>query len=565
MLEDLHIENYALIDSLTLEFSKGMNTLTGETGAGKSILAGALGLLLGAKATTSVIRTGCERAMVSGTFVLPSHGQCRTQALAWLDEQGIDAEDDRVVIRRVLKSTGKGNAYIQGGMLPRQKLEEFTAILLDMHGQHEHQSLFNIQNHRRLIDAYGNLEEQVQQIQRNFLYLNEKREELNILQKNERDRLREIELLKYAVKEIEDMKVQPGEDDVLEAERMKLQQYEQLYSQIEIAHQALHEDEGGAMGLLYSAMNALKKASGVDASQKDTASRMESLYYELEDIFSQISSYIDGLNYDPQRIEFIEERLADLTSLRKKYGPRLEDVLDYANEAADKLERFTNSGEYASSLQKEIQQCENNLSRQAKELSTRRKEAARALEAEVTKSIAELGMPKAKFAVSFSQRLNDAGVPVCGPSGIDRVEFMLSANQGEKLRALKDIASGGEISRVMLAIKTALAESDDIPTLVFDEIDTGIGGEVGRALGEHLQSLSKRKQILCITHLASIAAHAYTHIQVKKSEEGERTRTLAVHIDGPKRIEEIARMLSGDANSPASLEHARQLLQSAAQ
>ncbi len=564
MLENLIIRNYALIDHLELEFSPGMNTLTGETGAGKSILAGALGLLLGAKATTGSIRSGCEQAEVSGTFALPDgESDAGRDSRIWLEEMGIEADDDRVVIRRVLKINGKGNSYIQASMLPRQKLEEFTAILLDMHGQHEHQSLFNIQHHRRFIDAFGGLAALRDKVQRDFLYLNDRKNELNTLENDEKERQREIELLKYAIQEIDGLNIQPGEDEGLEEERRKLQQYEKLFSHIDTCHNALKEDEGGALGLVYTAMNALTRASAIDQSQKEASGRLESLYYELEDIFSQVSGYLDDLSYDPNRLEFIEERLAELQLVQKKYGPRLSDVIKYRSEAEKRLDRFEHSDEYSRKLQKEIAELETGLIATAKSLSEKRKAAGTMLEKQVLESLSQLGMTKSRFAVSVSQKLSDDKVPVVGPTGIDRVEFLLSANQGEPMKALRNIASGGEISRVMLAIKTALAESDDIPSLVFDEIDSGIGGEVGRALGEHLHNLSLRKQILCITHLASIAAYADNHITVSKSDAQGRAITTAKNISGDERVGEIARMLSGDSSTEASRTHARELLKAA--
>jgi DNA repair protein RecN (Recombination protein N) len=564
VLENLHIVNYALIEELEIDFSEGMNTLTGETGAGKSILAGALGLLLGAKATTASIRAGCEQATVSGSFRLPESGSAARESREWLEAHGVEPEDGRVIIRRILKSSGKGNSFIQGSLFPMQKLEEFTAILLDMHGQHEHQSLFNIQHHRRYIDSYGNLDELREKVQREFLFLNEKKEELDTLLNDERERDREIDLLKYAIREIDELSFHIGEDDALENERLRLQQYEKLFGFVDGAHEALKEDDGGALGLVYSAMQALQGASKIDASQKDNAARIESLYYELEDVFSQISGYLDDLSYDPQRLEFIEERLADLSRAKRKYGPRLDDVVEYREEAERKLEHFEYSDEYVKSLRSEIARLESSLIETAKDLSARRKQAAVRLEKEVLASLSALGMAKARFSVSLTQKLSNSGVPVCGPSGIDRVEFLLSANQGEPLKPLRSIASGGEISRVMLAIKTALADSDDIPSLVFDEIDTGIGGEVGRALGEHLQGLSRRKQILCITHLASIAAHGDTHIKVSKSEQGGRTVTTVSTVRDGERVAEIARMLSGDSSTEASLSHAEQLLKASA-
>ena len=561
MLEDLRIENYALIEKLSLEFSPGMNTLTGETGAGKSILAGALSLLLGTSVNASIIRNGTAQVVVSGTFRLPPNDG--NEGRSWLEENGIESEDDRVIIRRVLKSNGKGSAYIQGVQVPRQQLSKFTSTLIDMHGQHEHQSLFNIQYHRRFIDAFGGCMDLQQKVQREFLYLSEKKEELKSLQNDKKERERDAELLRFAMKEIHELDPQSGEDDALEQEQQKLHQYENLFSHIERAHSDLKAGANGGLTAIYSSMKALKSAATIDPSQTENAERLESLYYELEDVFSQISAYKDNLNFDPQRLEFIGERLADLSSLKKKYGPRIEDVQNYLLEAEQKLMRLEHSEDYTRELIQEIKTVEKSLIESAGLLSRKRRKAASLLEAEVQKSLAAVNMQRSIFKVHITQKLSERKVPLYGPSGFDRIEFLMSTNKGEPLKALKDIASGGEISRVMLAIKTALAESDDIPTLVFDEIDSGIGGEGGRALGEHLSNLSGRKQILCITHLASIAAYADTHIQVNKAEEGGRTITMAREVNGAERVTEIARMLAGYSNTEVSLRHAQHLLDSA--
>ena len=563
MLENIHIENYALIEKLSLEFSPGMNTLTGETGAGKSILAGALNLLLGVAASATFIRNGENQAVVSGTFLLPREGEAGTDSRKWLEEHGIESEDERVIIRRVLKTNGKGGSYLQGAPVMRQQLAEFTSMLIDMHGQHEHQSLFNIQQHRRFLDAFGDCRDLQQKVQREFVSLSDKKSELQSLQANKKEQEREAELLRFAMVEINELDPQIGEDEALEGERQKLLQHGNLFSHIEQAYVSLKGAGGGALVTLYNSMTSCKSAAVIDPSQKGNAERIESLYYELEDIFSQLSSYKNGLHYDPQRLEFIERRLADLSRLQKKYGPRIEDVRNYYSVASEKLEKLSHSEDYTRDLIQEMRSLEKTLMESAEILSQKRKKVAAVLETEVQTSLLALGMPKATFKVQITQKLSARKVPLCGPFGFERIEFCMSANKGEPLKALKDIASGGEISRVMLAIKNALAESDNIPTLVFDEIDSGIGGEVGRVLGEHLKTLSGRKQILSITHLASIAAYADTHIQVNKIEQGERTLTIAKEVRGAERVTEVARMLSGYSDTEASIEHARQLLKSA--
>lgn len=556
MLEELSIQNYALIDRLTVEFTDGMNVLTGETGAGKSILVGSLSLLHGARGDTGVIRTGTEESRVSGTFRVDGN----TEALSWLEERGIEPEDGVIIIRRTIKRAGRGAIYIQSSPVTRRDLSELTSYVFDIHGQHEHQSLLTEDNHRRVLDRFGGFEDEARALYTSFTELSSLRKRFDTMEANERQRAREMDILQFAVKEIEDAALKNGEEDELDNERRVLSQHEKLFSALDELYDSVSENRGGALTQLRSARSAMEQVTGIDEGLADTARRLDDLFFELEDVAEIVHDYRSSVEFSPDRLEQVESRLAQIHRLEKKYGATIAEVLDYYQEAKAQLEGFETWEEDKERLRSEIREREQHVLRAAHELSAKRKEAAGRLADRILGSLRQLGMPKTSFTVAVSPRTGESGKPACGPHGLDLVAFQISPNPGEPMKPLSEIASGGEISRVMLALKRALAENDHIQSMVFDEIDTGIGGEVAVAVGDHLRQLSREKQVLCITHLASIAARADTHITVAKNERGGRTVTEITAVDGEPRVDEIARMLAGDKTGSASRNHAIELL-----
>jgi len=556
MIEELSIQNYALIDRLSLEFSTGLNVLSGETGAGKSILAGALGLLHGAKGDSSIIRTGCQEAMVSGVFPI-NEG---SDAAVWLAERGIAPEDDRVIVRRTVKQGGRGSIYIQSVPVTRSDLELFAACLFDIHGQHEHQSLFLEDNHRRILDRYGNLESAANELYTQFAALSALKKKLERLLTTERDRLREADILEYAVREIAEAALTDGEEEELENEHSILSQHEKLTAFLDDVHGALSENRGGALAMIRQARQSMDNISAIDSGLSPIAKRLEDLFFELEDAVNEVNSYRSSINFSPDRLEKVEDRLLNIHRLQKKYGNSIDEVIEYGREAQEQLASIENWDQDKERLQAEVETAERRVLAEASVLSARRKEVARELEVNIEKILRGLGMQNTRFTIAVTQRLSEKGTPTCGPYGLDSVAFRIAPNAGEPLKPLKEIASGGEISRVMLAIKTVLSQTDQIDTLVFDEIDAGIGGEVAVSVGQHLHELSRFKQILCITHLASIAARADNHIKVEKREKDGRTVTEIAVVEGDMRVEEIARMLSGDRTGEVSRSHAEELL-----
>jgi len=556
MLEDLSVKDFALIESISLEFGKGLNILSGETGAGKSILIGSLTFLLGGKATQDSIRSGAESARVSGTVFLEKDAR---EARDWLREKGIVPENDRVLIRRTVRDNGKTGAWIEDVPVSRAELAEFTSFLVDVHGQHDHQSLFKLEEHRRFLDSFAGISDEVAEFTRLYGKLADKRTRFDEMNTSEQERERRREILDFSVDEISRASLQPGEDASLTAEETRLGQHEKLYSVIDSMVEGFYGEQGSLHGLKKIVGN-FDVSTSIDNTLEQNRARLENAYYEIEDIAESLRQYRDGLVFDPARLESVQERLSMIFKMKKKYGATIEEILDWKKGAELELEQLSGWESNRIEMEKEIAELEREVYRAGSEISSKRKKASSALESGVEKVLKSLGMAGTRFNVALALRPGTDAIQKSGPYGFDTIEFQISANAGESLRPLARIASGGELSRVMLALKTVLTAADETGTLIFDEIDTGIGGEVALAVGAHLKELAKTKQVLCITHLASIAAHADHHIKIEKKTEADRTVTSATGIEGRRRVEEVARMLAGDGYSDASIRHAEELI-----
>ncbi len=575
MLESLKIKDFALIDSSSVEFSKGFSVLSGETGAGKSILIGAISFLLGGKAGAESIRAGCQEASVSGVFTIPAKTAADRDlsmdaeeeplsAREWLSQRGIEDEDGQIILRRVVRAGGKSGAWIQGTPVPRADLVKFSEFLIDIHGQHEHQSLMRTPEHRKFLDSYCGIVEEVAAFTKVYAALVEKRAALDSLSQSGAERERRIDYLKYSVQEIEDAKLKAGEDEELAAEESKLLSFEKLYSEVQRVNEIFSGEEGGVESLFKQLRSSSEKAAGLDSSLSELDGRVQNAWYEISDLSQSFRSYQNSLVFDPARLEEVQGRLDVIYKLKKKYAASVDSplsaVFEYLSQAKAELETLDSSSVNKEALEKEIAALERQVYEAAKAISAKRNAGAAKMSAQVEAVLQKLGMAGTKFSVSISQKAGDAVEQKCGPYGMDDIEFLISANPGSPLAGLSKIASGGELSRVMLALKTIFAQSDKVPTLIFDEIDTGIGGEVAVAVGEHMRNLAKNRQILCITHLASIAVFADNQIRIQKSVEGGVMKTRAAPVLGEERVAEIARMLSGDQQSAESLEHARSML-----
>jgi len=573
MLEDITIKDFALIESTYLEFHKGFTVLSGETGAGKSILIGAMSFLLGGKADVSVIRSGKTEASVIGTFYLGENNlksvssdenEEPTSAYDWLDKHGIEVEDNRVILRRFIRETGKSGAWINNTPVTRADLVSFSSFLIDIHGQHDHQSLMKVSEHRKYLDSMAGITDDVENFKKLYALLVQKRNELEQYSMSESDRLRKIDMCSFAVKEIDDAKLKKDEDVLLEEEESRLSSYEKLYSSVEEINQLFASSDENIIDALKKARRNISYAAELDKSLNSINERIEASFYELSDISEEISSYMQKLVFDPARLEEVHNRLSLIYNLKKKYASSvnapLKEVFDYFENAQKFLEENSNGNDAKQKLATEIKQLEKEILIKAEDISSKRKACASQLEKEVDSILVNLGMSGTTFGVSIKEKSGSEVEQKCGPYGKDDIEFLISANPGNPLLPLAKIASGGELSRVMLALKTIFAKSDSVGTLIFDGIDTGIGGEIAVSVGNHIKKLALQRQIFCITHLASIAVYADNQIKIEKSVSGGVTASNVHVVVGEERVQEIARMLSGDSSSSESMEHARTML-----
>ena len=582
MLEDLSVKDFALIDQNYLEFRQGFTVLSGETGAGKSILIGALSFLLGGKAETGQIRAGAHEASVTGTFYLPElegfdfqKSEVSNTVLdedaepenigQWLALHGIEPENNRVILRRFIRDNGKSGAFIDSTPVTRADLSQFSSFLIDIHGQHEHQSLMKVAEHRKFLDAKAGITGEVSEFTALYAELVAKRRSFASLLSDDGERERKLDMYNFAVTEIENAKLKEKEDEVLEDEQSRLSSFEKIYSGVTELNQMLSENETSVVPLLKKIRRESAGVTDLDKSLKSLDERIEASFYELSDIAEEFSSYAGSLVFDPERLSEVQDRLSLIYNLKKKYASSvnapLSEVFDYAAKAQEFIDLNSDSNNQKDRMKAEIVQLEKTVLQKAALLSKKRKETAEKLASEVEGILSELGMKGTKFCVNVTDKAGSEVTQKCGPYGTDNIEFLISANPGSPVQPLAKIASGGELSRVMLALKTIFAESDNTGTLIFDEIDTGIGGEVAVSVGKHIKNLSKNRQIFCITHLASIAVYADNQIKIEKGVSDGITSSHVHEIKGDERVREIARMLSGDSDTEQSLEHARSLLQ----
>ncbi|MCR4735415.1 MAG: DNA repair protein RecN [Treponema sp.] len=572
MLEELTIKDFALIESDYLEFDKGFTVLSGETGAGKSILIGALSFLFGGKADVHLIRNGKSEASVSAVFYVKEE-EIRENlteedevqnASEWLSLHGISLENNRVLLRRFIRDSGKSGAWINDTPVTRNDLSQFSAFLIDIHGQHEHQSLMKVSEHRKFLDAHAGIISKVSAFTEKYALLVSKRRELDEYASSESERLRKIDMLNFAIKEIAEAKLKKDEDVELETEEARLSSYEKLYSEVDEINSVLSAGENSIIDELKKTLRNSSRLAEMDKSLSALSERLENTFYELSDISEEFSSYQHGLVFDPNRLSEVQERLSLIYNLKKKYAESvnspLSKVFEYFENAQKFIEEYGEGNDKRGKLEAEIKALEKEVLLRAEEISKLRKADAQKLNSQINEVLANLGMKETDFCVSIKDKEGSKVEQKCGPYGKDEVEFLISANPGNPPLPLAKIASGGELSRIMLALKTIFADADNVGTLIFDEIDTGIGGEVAVAVGSHLKKLAQNRQIFCITHLASIAVYADNQIKIEKSVSGGITSSNVFVLDDEKRVVEIARMLSGDSENPQSLEHARTML-----
>ena len=564
MLHELFIRDLALINKARVRFGGGLNVLTGETGAGKTVVVGAVNLLLGGRADNSMIRRGCDRAEVQGLFSVPPAMKPD------LEQDNFLVDDAELIIRRVISADGKNKCYINDSIVTVKTLAEIGRRLLDLHGQHEHQSLFKPSTHIDFLDKYGGVELlRLRDIFREDLKrLRERQRELAAIQSAERELLAKKDLLQFQISEIDQAAPVVDEDEALMREREILRNAQKLYEVAASSVNAISDsgDFTPAVDLIAHAAENLRTVANIDAALDEIAERLNSLTIELEDCAASLKDYVSSLDFPPGRLREVEDRLSLLALFKKKYGSSIEEVLEYRDSAVRELLLCDTSGERMARLEGEIVELERRLADVAMNLSRMRKEAAEKFAVEVGQELADLNMVNADFKVLLISEEDIDGLPLENgrfkvyAHGIDRVEFLISANKGEPPRPLAKIASGGEVSRIMLALKIVLADADETPTLIFDEIDVGIGGKTAMAVGKKMSLLSRQHQVMAVTHLSQIASFADSHFSIEKKELDDKSITEIDELFDEGRIREIARLLSGKVDSDLSLKHAEELL-----
>ncbi|CEK19535.1 DNA replication and repair protein RecN [Chthonomonas calidirosea] len=554
MLIRLSVRNLAIIDHLDIEFYPGFNVLTGETGAGKSILIDALGLALGARADPTMVRAGADKAVVDALFDLSR----LPHIAAIAQEMGFEPEESLLLLSREIQSNGRSLCRIAGRPATVAQLKTLAEWLIDLHGQHEHQSLLSQSRHRDILDEWGGqpILEAKSALAVTWTELQNLRQERQALEKEARERMQLLDLYQFQIREIDSAKLVVGEDEELAAEHRRVANAQRLAENVTAALLGLsNEDTGGAIETLDRVERALAEAASFDERLNALLETVRSALYELSEVERELGRYQENIEFSPERLQAIEERLELLRTLKRKYGATIEEILQYRDDTERRLHALTHSEERSRDLDQAIARLEARLSEQCERLSSLRRAAAEEFQKLIQQELQELGMERARFQVELQ-----ATEP--SMQGADRVEFLLSTNPGEPLRPLVKVASGGEISRVMLAVKTAMSLRQELPTMVFDEIDVGIGGRTASVIAAKMAALAKRAQLLCITHLAPIASRAEHQFAIEKRVRGERTTVQVTPLTSEQRIEEIARMLGGNAVTDTVRQHAREMLAS---
>ena len=573
MLVEIHIRNFAIIEDLSLRFGPGLNVLTGETGAGKSIIIDAVSLLLGGRAAAEMIRSGADRAEIEGHFRL---GARRAVIEPLLAAEGLEGDDDELILAREIRASGRHICRVNGRAVSLTLLDAIGQLLVDIHGQSDHLSLLRVREHVELLDRYAGHGALRAEMAALVSAVRQTRASLAALRRDERELARRIDLLTYQVQEIAAARLEPGEDEALEAERRRLANAEQIMLLATEAMQAIEEggeEQMAAVDLLGQAAQALARLARIDPTLDPQRQQIEELSYQLSDLAREVRRYRDRVEFNPGRLAEVEERLELIHNLKRKYGDSIEEIIAFGERAQAELDSITHAEERIAELEQEEERLLRAIGEVGQRLSASRREAGERLAAAVERELDDLRMEHARFRVDLQWQ--DAADGACvgerriafDATGLDRVEFLISANPGEPLRPLARVASGGETARLMLALKAVLSRADETPTLIFDEIDVGIGGRVGAVVGRKLWGLvradgaAEGHQVLCVTHLPQLAAYGDVHFHVSKAVEGERTLTHVRQLTGAERVRELAAMLgtpsaAGEENAAALLAEA---------
>jgi DNA repair protein RecN (Recombination protein N) len=549
MLEELHVKNFAIIDDLSIKFGNGMNIFTGETGAGKSIIVDAIELIVGGKSEPEMIRSGFEESEIEASF-----NTAGLQALISKLKELELYSGDELIIRRVIAKSGKSRAYINGKLCPLSLLKEVGSILIDIHGQHQHQSLLKKETHIDYLDRFGGLLELREKFSKLYFEYQQLKNDIKKLEETEKVKAERLDFLNFQIREIEEAKLEPDEENKLKTEKQILTNAEKFVSLANEGSENLYSKDGSVIEVL----NLLKKKTSelrrFDSSLEEVESLLDSCIVQLNEVVAFLQKYNEKFNYDPNRLEEIESRLALIGRLKKKYGDSVDSILIRLKELKNELRGIESADEELKKLQVTERELYAKMKKEAEKLTKMRLDTSKKLKQSIELELKALGMEKAVFNVAFNTTEFTA-------YGADDVEFLLSTNPGEDVKPLTMIVSGGELSRIMLALKNILAGYSGVPVLIFDEIDSGIGGAIAEVVGKKLKELSSRHQVLCVTHLPQIACYAKSHFSVSKGHERGRTVTKVKLLEKSERVDELARMLSGVELTKKSREYAKELLE----
>ena len=557
MLSLLHIENIALIQSADIRFEPGFNVLTGETGAGKSIVIDSIGAVLGERTSRELIRTGAKSALVTAVFT-------QVPPLPWLEENGFPTGEEELLLQRELQGDGRNVCRIDGKLVTVAQLRELGRQLLNIHGQHDGQQLLDPASHLGYLDQFGGCQPLLESYQEAYRKWHDIRREMDKLQMDEAERSRRVDTLNYQIQELERAQLKAGEDEELSARRTLLRSAGKLMEAVQSAEFALSgdEDRDGACSLIAQAEGEVQGVSSISPELSELSEKLTALRCAADDAADTLRDLSRSFDFSPGELDQVEERLDLLYRLRKKYGPTVEDMLAYLDRCRKELDQIQYADDTLARLEKDLKKAQKEAARRGEVLSQARREAAGALQARVQEELRQLDMPKVQFQTEFTLKGGEAGMD---ETGLDEVQFLMSANLGEALKPIQKVASGGELARIMLALKNVLAEGDQIGTLVFDEVDTGVSGRAAQKVAEKMAQVARGKQVLCVTHLPQIAAMADTHFSVQKGEREGRTYTRLERLDRSQRREELARLIGGASITPSLLESAEELLRQAEQ
>lgn len=551
MLQELSIRNFAIIDQISISFSEGLTVLTGETGAGKSIIIDAVHLLVGGRGSAEFVRHGEKKAEIEGLFYIHDEHSCIEKS----KEIGIDVDDGMVVLRREISNTGKSVCRVNGKLVTISTMREIGSSLIDIHGQHEHQELMIDALHVLLLDQYG--KEEIMPARERYVNIYEKylevQNRIDELSKNEQQMAHRLDLLQFQVREIEKADLRVDEDELLEEERKRLVNFERLFGSLKDGYEQLQGDQRG-LDYIGQAMSILETAAEIDSKYQSIMESVSSSYYILEDAVSAIRTELDLLEYDPMRLNEIESRLNEISQLKRKYGYSVQNILDYYEQIKEEIESILNKESRIEELQKQLDRLKKQLTETGNYLTEIRKKWANRLTKAIHRELKELYMDKTVFSVKFNEQQPSG-------NGLDNIQFYISTNPGEPLKPLSKVASGGELSRIMLALKTIF--STRVTSVIFDEVDTGVSGRVAQAMAEKIYKISVNSQVLCISHLPQVAAMADNHMLISKEIIDGRTRTAIKSLNEKEKIKEIGRMISGTEITEITKRHAKELIQTA--